>query len=101
MRLRGQGLAAQQVEVLGRGGGVGDLDVVARRKLQEPLEPGARVLRALPLVAVGQQQDEAAALVPLGLGAGDELVDDHLGAVDEVAELRLPQHQRARGDSTL
>jgi hypothetical protein len=43
---------------------------------------------------VGQQQHEAALLAPLVLGGGDELVDDDLAAVDEVAELRLPQHQR-------
>ncbi len=44
--------------------------------------------------AVRQQQDDARALPPLGLARGDELVDDQLRAVDEVAELRLPQHQR-------
>ena len=33
-------------------------------------------------------------LAPLRLTGRDELVDDRLGAVDEVAELRLPQHQR-------
>ena len=27
---------------------------------------------------------------------GDELVDDHLRAVREVAELRLPEHERRR-----
>src|SRR3712207_8411703 len=36
------------------------------------------------------------ALAPLGLPGADELVDDHLRAVDEVAELRLPQHQGLR-----
>ena len=30
-----------------------------------------------------------------GFARGEELVDDHLRAVGEVAELRLPQHQRA------
>jgi hypothetical protein len=29
----------------------------------------------------------------LSLAADDELVDDHLRAVGEVAELRLPQHE--------
>ena len=33
-------------------------------------------------------------LPPLVLGGDDVLVDDDLRAVDEVAELRLPQHQR-------
>ena len=65
------------------------------RELQEALDARARVLRPLPLVAVRQQQHEAARLAPLRLGAGEELVDDHLRAVHEVAELRLPQHERA------
>jgi hypothetical protein len=32
--------------------------------------------------------------LPLLLGGGYELVDDDLGSVAKVAELRLPQHQR-------
>ena len=55
-----------------------------------------RVVRALALVAVGEQQHDRATLAPLLLGRGDELVDDRLRAVDEVAELRLPAHQRVR-----
>src|SRR5207244_340112 len=39
---------------------------------------------------------EAAHALPLRLRAGEELVDDHLRAVDEVAELRLPEDQPAR-----
>ena len=52
------------------------------------------VLGALALVAVRQEQHEAVLLVPLVLGGDDVLVDDDLGAVDEVAELRLPHHER-------
>ena len=59
-----------------------------------------RVLGALALVAVGQQQDEPGGLVPLVLGGDDELVDDDLGAVHEVAELRLPHDERVRVAST-
>ena len=51
------------------------------------------MLGALALVAVGQEQGKAAGLAPLGLGGGQELVDDDLGAVGEVAELGLPQDQ--------
>ena len=54
------------------------------------------MLRPLPLVAVRQQQHQPAGLAPLGFGAGDELVDHDLRAVGEIAELRLPQHQRQR-----
>jgi hypothetical protein len=61
---------------------------------EEALDPGRGVLRALPLVAVREQQDQPGGLPPLVLGGDDELVDDDLRAVDEVAELRLPQRQR-------
>ncbi len=53
--------------------------------------PAGRVVRALALVAVRQQQRHRGALAPLRLAGGDELVDDRLGAVGEVAELGLPQ----------
>ncbi len=88
-----QHLAAQQVEELGRGARVGDLQVLLGTEREVALDAGAGVLRALPLVAVGEEQDQAAGAVPLGDAAGDELVDDHLGAVGEVAELRLPDGQ--------
>ena len=44
----------------------------------------------------GSSSTTSDVLAPLGLAGGDVLVDDRLGAVDEVAELRLPQHQRVR-----
>ena len=55
-----------------------------------------RVLGPLALVPVRQQQHEAVSAGPTCLRAGQELVDDHLRAVEEVAELRLPHHE-ARG----
>ena len=66
----------------------------SRAQLQEALRAAGRVVGALALVAVRQQQRQRRLLAPLHLAGGDELVDDRLGAVDEVAELRLPQHQR-------
>ncbi len=51
------------------------------------------MLGPLPFETVRQQHHQAAQPPPLGLGAGDELVDDHLGRVDKVAELRFPQDQ--------
>lgn len=54
--------------------------------------------RALALVAVRQQQHDRGALAPLLLARRDELVDDRLGAVGEVAELRLPGDQGVRAD---
>ena len=49
---------------------------------------------ALALVTVRQQDGDAVLLAPLHLAGGDELVDDRLGAVDEVAELGFPDHKR-------
>ncbi len=57
------------------------------------LGPRARVLGPLALVAVRQQEDERRLQPPLRAAGGDELVEDHLRAVDEVAVLRLPDHQ--------
>src|SRR5213593_3770390 len=89
-------LAAEDVEVLRRRGQVADLHVVLGAELEEALEARARVLGALALVAVREEEHEAAHALPLRLRAGEELVDDHLRAVDEVAELRLPDDQPAR-----
>src|SRR5215471_20199172 len=82
------------MEELAGGRGVRDPDVLLRRRLQEPLEPGARVLRPVALVAVRQEQREPESLTPLRQAGDDELVEDDLRAVDEVAELRLPEDER-------
>ena len=47
----------------------------------------------IPSKPCGNKQHEAAEPAPFVFGADDELIDDHLGRVDEVAELRLPHHQ--------
>jgi len=87
-------LPPQEVEVLGGRGRPRDLDVVFGAQGQEAFDPGAGVLGALTLEAVREEQDQSAGLAPLVLGGHDELVDHDLCLVDEVAELRLPQHQR-------
>ena len=87
-------LAAQQVEVLRRRREVRDADVALGGELQEALQARRGVLGARALVAVRQQQRQARGLAPLGQAADDELVDDDLRGVAEVAELRLPQHER-------
>ncbi len=89
-------LAAQDVEIVRRRRAVGDLHVVLGAHLQEALEPRRGMLRPLALVAVRQQADEAGHAQPLALARRDELVEHHLRAVGEVAELRLPQRQRVR-----
>ena len=86
-------LAAEHVEELRRRGGVADLHVVFGAQLQEAFEAGVGVFGPLALVAVGQEHDEAGVLAPLAFAGADELVDDRLGHVDEVAELGLPDDQ--------
>ena len=73
---------------------VHDADVVLRGELEKALETGARVLGAVALVAVREQQHEPGRLPPLRATGDDELVDDDLRAVHEVAELRLPEDER-------
>jgi hypothetical protein len=83
-------LAAQDVEIIGRRRAIGDLHIVLGAQLQVALEPGRAVLRPLAFIAVGQEHHEAARAQPLGFAGGDELVDDRLRAVGEIAELRFP-----------
>ena len=89
-------LAPQQVEVLRRGRAVGDADVDVGGQLQEALGTRAGVVRALPFVRVRQQQDERRPQSPLAARRDEELVDHHLGAVDEIAVLRFPDDQPRR-----
>ena len=51
------------------------------------------MLRPLPFEAVRQEHHEPREPIPLIFGADDELVDDDLRTVDEVAELRLPHDE--------
>lgn len=83
-------LTPEGVEVLRWGGEVADLPVAFGAELEEALEAGAGVLGALAFVTVRQEDDEVAGLHPFAFGAGDELVDDDLCAVNEVAELGFP-----------
>src|SRR5690348_9031258 len=92
-RGRVERLSPQQVEVLRRRRAVRDPQVLLRRKLQEALEAGARVLGAVALVAVRQEERESGRFPPLRKPGGDELVDDDLRSVDEVAELGLPEDE--------
>src|SRR5579871_1152035 len=85
-----QGLTAQAMEVLSGVRRLSDLAVVLGRELDEALNAGARVFRPLPFVAVGEKHDEARKQVPLGFSGADELIDDGLRDVHEIAELRFP-----------
>src|SRR3954451_12150666 len=90
-------LAADQVEVLRRRREVRDADVALGGEREEALEARRGMLGARPLVAVREQQRQARRLPPLREARDDELVDDDLRRVDEVAELRLPEHERLGG----
>src|SRR5271170_2589436 len=89
-----QGLAAQQVKILRGVTRLRDLDIVFRGELDESFDSRAGVFRSLALVAVGQEHHDAGEQVPLGFAGADELVNDGLGNVDEVAELGFPQYER-------
>jgi hypothetical protein len=77
-------------------GGLADLDVVAGGELEVALDAGAGMLGTLAFIAVREQQRDAAEQPPFVFGGGDELIDDDLRAVGEVAELRFPQDERFR-----
>ena len=49
------------------------------------------MFRTLAFVAVRQQQHESAQAIPLRFAGTDELIDDDLRAVGEIAELAFPQ----------
>src|SRR5882672_4096757 len=82
------------MEVLRRRRAVRYADVAFGAEREEALEPSTGVLWSLPFVPVGQQQREPRRLAPFRQPGDQELIDDHLGAVREIAELCLPQHQR-------
>ena len=84
------------MEVLRSSRRLAHLHIVAGAELQIALDAGAGVLRPLSFVSVRQQQNQAAQQVPLVFAGDDELIDDDLRAVGEVAELRFPHHQRLR-----
>ena len=84
------------MEILRGRAGVHHLQIVFGAQREEALDARAGMLGTLAFVAVRQQQHQAAGLAPFRFGAGDELIDQDLRAVDEIAELRLPQHQSQR-----
>src|SRR5215470_5990664 len=71
-------LATQQPEVLRGSGAVCDTYVVLGGHVEEALEASARVVRALALPGVRQEQHEPALQSPLRLARDHELIDDDL-----------------------
>ena len=95
-RGRVERLAPQEVEELTGGCAVRNADVVLRRELEEALEAGARMLGPVSLVSVREEKREPRSLPPLRAAGYDELVDDDLRSVDEVAELGFPENEGVR-----
>ena len=91
-----QGLTPQKVKILGSRSRIGDAHVDLSRHLQKAFETTGRVIRALSLIAVGQEQHQRWRLIPLGKAGEDKLIDDRLGDVDKIAILGLPEYQPFR-----
>src|SRR5260370_3161433 len=87
-------LATQHVEILRGGRRLVDLHVVFRGELQEGFGACAGMLWTLAFIPVRQKHHAPRRKVPLVLARADELVDDDLRAVGEIAELRFPQNER-------
>src|SRR6185369_2988685 len=96
LAVRAHHLTAQQVIHLHRGSRHADLHVVVGAHLQKTLDAARRMLGARAFVAVRQHHREPAQAAPLDFARHDELVDDDLRAVDEIAVLRLPYHELIR-----
>src|SRR5579885_3120491 len=88
-----EGLPPQHVEILSGARGLADLDVVFGSELQVTLDAGARMLGSLAFVAMRQEEDDAGGEIPFVLAGADELINDDLRAVCEIAELGLPEHK--------
>src|SRR5712672_595098 len=52
------------------------------------------MFRSLAFIAVRQEHHDARRQIPLVFAGADELVDDDLRAVGEIAELGFPQNER-------
>ena len=91
-----QHLPAQQVEEIGWGRAVGDLDIVFRAQAQETLDTRRAVFRPLPFVTVRQQHHQTIGAQPLDFARNYKLIDYGLGAIHEIAELGFPQDNALR-----
>src|SRR5438309_830241 len=76
--------------------GIANLQVVFGGELQKTFEAAAGMFGALPFVAVWQEEHDPAHPLPFRFGADNELIDDRLRAIGEIAKLRLPHDKRPR-----
>ena len=89
------------MEDLCRSRRIDNLNVVFGRQLQKTFEPRARMLGACTFESVRQQHHQAAQPVPFVFGTDNELVDDHLSDIGEIAELSFPTDQSVGGIQTV
>src|SRR5690625_212906 len=83
-------LATQHVEYLSTVGRLHHLNVVIGTKLKETFQACGGMLGTLPFVAMRQHQCQPTMAAPLGFARCDELVYQHLCAVDEITKLSFP-----------
>src|SRR6516162_7422845 len=86
-----QNLPPQAVKQLRRRGRLHNLKIVVRRQFKESFESRAGMFRALAFQAVRKQERNAAQPAPLVFCRGDELIDDNLRRIPEIAELSFPR----------
>lgn len=67
-------------------------------QLQETLNSAAGMLRALTIITVGEVNNQTSTLKPFPFASRNELVNDTLGVVGKVTELRFPDGQGIRRD---
>ena len=84
------------MEILSGIGRLADLDIVARRELQEAFDAGAGVLGPLSFVSVREKQHQARQQSPLVFSGAHKLIDHGLRDVGEIAKLRFPQYEGFR-----
>ena len=89
-------LTPKDVEILRRIRAVHDLNTVFGAGLKEALHTSARMLGALPFVAMRQEHDQATHSAPFYVSRSNELIDDDLCTVYKVAKLGFPKHKSAR-----
>jgi len=90
---RAASLAPQHVEILRGIRGLANLNVVFAGELQKAFDAGAGMFRPLAFKSVRKKKDDARRKIPFVFTCADELIDNHLRAVYEVAELRFPQNE--------
>src|SRR5690242_4583013 len=78
-----------------------DLHVVIRSQLEKPREARAGVLWTLTFEAMRKQMRNAAQPPPFVCRRGNKLIDDDLGHIPEIAELRLPRDETIRSVETV